>query len=125
MVSVTHPWVDRFNNADAKAAIATCATQVTLIDDFPPHEWHGSGACKRWFEDFQSVSKMEGITHPRIAVEPASHTEMTKDFAYAVVPVKLSFDRKGERVTDKGIMTVTLRNGTSGWRITGGVWSDQ
>lgn len=68
---------------------------------------------------------MEGITHPYIAIEPPSHTEMTKDFAYVVVPVKLSFDRKGERVTDKGIMTVTLRIGTSGWRITTWVWSDQ
>lgn len=125
VMSVIRLWVDGFNNGDAKSASATCSNHATVIDDFPPHEWHGPGACKRWFEDFQSMSKTEGITNPRIAVEPASHTEMTKDFAYVVVPVKLSFDRKGTRVTDNGIMTVTLWSGTSGWRITGWVWSDQ
>ncbi len=30
------------------------------------------------------MSKTEGITKARIAVEPVSHTEMTKDVAYAV-----------------------------------------
>jgi len=71
------------------------------------------------------MSKAEMITNPRIAVEAASHTELTKEFAYVVVPVNLSFDRKGKRVMDKGILTVSLHNGTSGWRITGWVWSDQ
>jgi hypothetical protein len=125
VMSVIHRWVDGFNVADANSAIATCADQAALIDDFPPHEWHGPGACKRWFEDFESMSKAAGITNPRIAVEAASHTEMTRKFAYVVVPVRLSFDREGTRVMDKGILTVTLQNGRSGWRITGWVWSDQ
>jgi hypothetical protein len=41
-----------------------------MFDDFPPHEWHGSGACKRWFEDFESMSKAQGISNSRIALEP-------------------------------------------------------
>jgi ketosteroid isomerase-like protein len=125
VMSVVHRWVDGFNSADANSAIATCTDQTAVIDDFPPHEWHGPGACKRWFGDFELMSKSEGITNPRIAVEAASHTEITKEFAYVVVPVTLSFERKGAPVKDKGILTLTLQNGTSGWRITGWVWSDQ
>jgi ketosteroid isomerase-like protein len=125
VMSVVHRWVDGFNAADAHSAIATCADQAAIIDDFPPHEWHGSGACARWFGDFASMSKAEGITNPHIMIEAASHTEMTKEFAYVIVPARLSFDRKGTRILDQGILTVTLHNGISGWRITGWVWSDQ
>lgn len=125
VMSVVHRWVDGFNRADAISAIATCADQAAVIDDFPPHEWHGSGACKRWFEDFESMSKAKGITNARIAVGAASHAELSKDFAYAVAPVTLSFDRKGTRVMDKGILIVTLHHENSGWRMTGWVWSDQ
>jgi hypothetical protein len=60
------------------------------------------------------MSKAEGISNPHIAFEAASHTEITKYFAYVVGPVKLSFVRKGTRVMDEGILTVTLHNGASG-----------
>jgi ketosteroid isomerase-like protein len=125
VMSVVHLWADGFNSADAKSVIATCADETAVIDDFPPHEWHGPGACKRWFGDFESMSKSTGITNPRIAVATASHSEISKEFAYVVVPVMLSFERNGTPVKDKGILTLTLQNGTSGWRITGWVWSDQ
>jgi hypothetical protein len=46
-ISVIHRWVDGFNNADAKLAVSTCADQTSMIDDFPPHEWHGTGACAK------------------------------------------------------------------------------
>jgi hypothetical protein len=71
-ISVVHRWIDGFNKGDAKAAVSTCAEQVSIIDDFPPHEWHGLEACKQWFEDFESMSKAQRITNSRIALEPAS-----------------------------------------------------
>jgi ketosteroid isomerase-like protein len=122
---VVQTWVDGFNRADAKGTAATCADQAAVIDDFPPHEWHGAGACQRWFTDFVSMSKAAGITAARIELQAVSHTESAEDAAYVVVPAKLSFDRRGARVTEQGILTVTLRNGMRGWAITGWVWSDQ
>lgn len=56
---------------------------------------------------------------PASRSSPASHVEIIKQIAYLAFPRKLSFDRKGSRVTDNGILTVTLRNGAAGWRITG------
>jgi ketosteroid isomerase-like protein len=47
-----------------------------------------------------------------------------RDLAYVVAPTTLSFQRKGKLVKDKGILTVTLRKGASGWRMTAWVWSD-
>jgi ketosteroid isomerase-like protein len=125
VMSVARQWVDSFNRADVDSIIATCADQAAVIDDFPPHEWHGSGACKRWFGDFKSMSMAAGTTAHRIAIEAASHTEITDKFCYVVIPARLYFERKGKSVQDKGVLTMTLQNGTSGWRITGWVWSDQ
>jgi hypothetical protein len=65
------------------------------------------------------------IIDPKPSVVTAAHAEINKEFAYVVVPVVLSFERNGTQVMDKGILTVTLKNETSGWRITGWVWSDQ
>jgi ketosteroid isomerase-like protein len=125
LMSVVHRWVDGFNSADAKAASAMCADETAVIDDFTPHEWQGPGACQRWFADFESMAKSQGITHARIAVATAAHSEIAKEFAYVVVPVVLTFERNGTPVKNQGILTVTLKNETPAWRITGWAWSDQ
>jgi hypothetical protein len=44
-------FVDGFNKSDIEMAQAACADQTFIIDDFPPHEWRGSGAISKWFHD--------------------------------------------------------------------------
>ncbi len=125
VMPVIHRWVDGFNSGDANSAAAACADETSLIDDFPPHEWHGPGACARWFADFQKMAGSDGITHAAITVGKPSHVELSVDFAYVVAPVTLSFQHKGRSVLDDGILTVTLHKGASGWRLTGWAWSDR
>jgi hypothetical protein len=43
-----HQIVDGYNKGDTKTALAACADQTSIIDEFPPHEWHGAGACATW-----------------------------------------------------------------------------
>ena len=28
--------------------------QTSIVDEFPPHEWHGPGACATWAKDFDA-----------------------------------------------------------------------
>ena len=44
VMAPVHQFIDGFNKGDTKAAIAACSDAVSIIDDLPPHEWHGSGA---------------------------------------------------------------------------------
>ena len=125
VAAVMRQWVDGFNAGDSPSAVATCATQASLIDDFAPHQWQGTDACARWFSDFRAMARTEGIAHATIKLAQPSHSETSAKFAYVVPPVTLSFERKGKPVTDKGILTVTLSKGTAGWRITGWAWADQ
>jgi ketosteroid isomerase-like protein len=125
VMSVLRNWVMGFNSGDAKSAIANCADQTSLIDDFPPHEWHGAGACAKWFSDFQTMCRSEGITDAAIALGKPMHIDISAGVAYVVAPTTLTFQRKGVPVKDKGVLTVTLQGGASDWRITGWAWSDQ
>jgi len=77
VMSVIQNWVYCFNSGDTKSAIATCADQASIIDDFPPHEWHGAGACSKWFSDFQTMSRADGITDPAIAVGKPWHVDVS------------------------------------------------
>jgi len=44
-------FVDGFNKGDTQKAAAACADQTSIIDEVPPHEWHGDGACSKWMDD--------------------------------------------------------------------------
>ena len=44
--------------------------------------------------------------------------------ASLLAPIKFAFDQAG-KPRDLGVITMTLRKGAAGWRITGAAWSDQ
>ena len=50
-------FVAGFNKSDIKMAQAARADQTFIIDDFPPHEWRGSGATSNWFHDLTAMGK--------------------------------------------------------------------
>ena len=87
-------FIDALNRNDAKAALATCATQASIIDEFPPHEWQGPNACEDWAT------------------------------AYVVVPATYTYKEHGTPKAERdSIFTVALRRLAAGWRITGWAWS--
>src|SRR5689334_19587472 len=57
VMAVVRQFVDGFNKGDTKTALAACADQTSIIDDFPPHEWHGAGACSKWMNDDDAYAK--------------------------------------------------------------------
>ena len=96
-ISIVHRWIKGFNNADLKMIVSACATETSMIDDFPHHEWHGVGACAKWFGDFQTMAKSAGLSRSAIAIGDSSHVEMSPSFAYVVAPVTLSFEPAHEK----------------------------
>ena len=52
-----HQFIDGFNKNDTRRAIAACADQNSIIDEFPPHEWHGAGACWNWAKAYDADAK--------------------------------------------------------------------
>jgi hypothetical protein len=123
VMAVINQFVDGFNKGDAKSAVAACAPETSIIDEFPPHEWHGKGACMAWVRDYDIDAKRSGITDGVVTLGP-SHLDVTGNYAYAVIPSNYVFKMNGKEVSEIGSMfTFALQKSRSAWRITGWAWS--
>jgi hypothetical protein len=119
-----HQFIDGFNKGDAKMMVAACADQASIIDEFPPHEWHGAGACSKWLSDFDADAKKSDITDGSVTLGNARHVDVTADRAYVVALVDYTFKEKGKVNKETGsIITIALQKGGAGWRITGWAWA--
>ena len=117
-------FIDGFNKGDVKSALAGCADETSIIDEFPPHEWHGSGACSKWANDFDVDAKANGITDGFVTLGKPKHIDVTADHAYIVVPANYAYKMNGKPVKEIGSMlTVALQKGEAGWRMTAWTWT--
>lgn len=124
VLAVVRQFVDAFNRGDVNAMSATCANETAIIDEFPPHEWHGAGACARWAADFGNDAKEHGITDPLVTLGKPAHVDITGDHAYVVGPANYTYKAKGTPVKEVGsTLTLALHREATGWRITGWSWA--
>ncbi|HTK43036.1 MAG TPA: nuclear transport factor 2 family protein [Gemmatimonadales bacterium] len=121
-----HQFVDGFNKGDVKGAVAACADQTSIIDEFPPHEWHGAGACEKWANDYDADAKKHGVTGGIVTLGRPRHVDVTDNYAYVVVPANYKFKQNGKTVEEaSSTLTVALEKGATGWRITAWTWTKQ
>ncbi|HYL35947.1 MAG TPA: nuclear transport factor 2 family protein [Bryobacteraceae bacterium] len=102
VLATVHQFVDGFNQGDTKTLLAACADQTSILDEFPPHEWHGSGACAKWASEFDADAKKNGITDAVVTLRNPSHVDVTADRAYVVIPANYTFKQKGKPVSEVG-----------------------
>lgn len=103
--------------------VATCAEDGAVIDDIPPFEWHGPGACSRWQKDNQAYLQKQGISHETFTLGNPQQLIISGDRAYAVLPTKYDFTQKGKRVRVTATSTLVLNRTAAGWRITAWTWA--
>ena len=119
-----HQFVDGFNKGDTASALAACAEQTSIIDEFPPHEWHGAGACSTWAKDYEVEAKKQGISDPAVTLGKPRHVDVTGDLAYVVMPANYTFKQQGKPMKETGsTFTFVLQKGSAGWRIIAWTWS--
>jgi hypothetical protein len=105
--------------------VATCAHDAAVIDDIPPFEWHGPGACARWQKDNDAYLKKEGITDSTFTMGKAQQLIVSGDRAYAVFPVTFTFTQKGKQARETATSAVSLHKTAEGWQITAWAWATQ
>jgi opacity protein-like surface antigen len=126
VMAPVHQFVDGFNKGDTKSALAACADQAYIIDEFAPYEWHGAGACSTWANDYEADAKKNGMTDGIVTLGTPRHIDITSDRAYVVVPVNYTFKQKGKLMKETGsTWTLVLQKGEAGWRITAWAWAKQ
>jgi ketosteroid isomerase-like protein len=124
-VTTVKNFVEAFNKGDTKAASAMCAPEAYIIDEFAPYEWHGAGACGKWFADYDVWAKKSGVTDGSVTLGTPRHADVVGDRAYVVVPADYMFKVNGKPDKETASsLTVVLRKGASGWRIYAWAWSE-
>jgi len=119
-----HQFIDGFNKGDAKSALAACADEAYIIDEFPPYEWHGANACSNWADAYLADAKKNGITDGVVTVGKPRHVDVTGDQAYVVVPTTYAFQQNGKPVKETAsTMVLTLHKSAAGWQITAWTWA--
>jgi hypothetical protein len=124
VMATVRQFVDGFNRGDAKAELATCDAQASIIDDFGPHEWQGPTACADWAAAYAADAQKEGTTDGIVTLGKPWYVSVTGSRAYVVLPATFSWKDHGKPVTEgNSVFTVALRRSSAGWRITGWAWS--
>lgn len=124
-MATVHKWVDSFNKGDGAAAASSCAEGALIIDDFAPHVWQGPGACAGWYKDYEAFTAKAQITGAKVALGKVRHLDVDSGYAYLVIPTTLTYAKAGKSMTDRAIVTMSLKKGSAGWQITGWAWADQ
>ena len=115
--------LNQWNDADSAKSIASCADDASVIDDFPPFEWRGAGACANWSKAFDGFAQKNEITDPVGTIGKPKRFVVNRDRAYVVVPATFAYMMKGKPVKLTAIATFSLHKTAAGWRITAWSWA--
>jgi hypothetical protein len=97
---------------------------VSIIDEFPPHEWHGPTACAEWWKAYKAYNHDNGITSEGASLGTPWNVDVTGDRAYFVAPSTYTYTQNGKTVKEShSVFTASLKRTESGWRITAWAWS--
>jgi hypothetical protein len=115
--------VNLWNSADSAKSISSCADDAIVIDDFPPFEWRGSGACASWSKAFDGFAQQNGITDPIGTIGKPKQFMIDGDRAYVVLPATFGYTMKGKPAKLTAIAAFTLHKTAAGWKITAWSWA--
>ena len=124
-VAIAQKWPDTFSNGDFNSDAAVCADDAVLVEDFSPHVWQGRGACTRWHDAFVAYAAKTAITNAKIALGDIQHLDISSGYGYLVVGVALTYHWADSPIKEADIVTMTLRNIGTGWRIPSMTWWDR
>jgi ketosteroid isomerase-like protein len=124
VVATVHQFFDNLDNSTLNKALAECDSPVSILDEFPPHQWYGPTACADWWKALNAYDEKEGITDAVAKLGAPWTVDVSGDRAYFVGPATYVYKQHGKSVQElHAVFTVALRRTGAGWRITAWTWS--
>jgi hypothetical protein len=122
--AAVHRYFDNLDKDKLETALAMCDSQVSILDEFPPHEWHGPTACADWWKALNAYDDKNGITAGAATLGTPWTVDVSGDRAYFVSPATYDYKQQGKSVKEShAVFTAALRRTEAGWRITAWTWS--
>ncbi len=123
VVDTVKRYLDDLDPAKIQDAVALCDSEVSILDEFSPHEWHGPTACADWWKAEEAFNEQSGITDEDAPLGTAQTVDVNGDRAYFVAPMTYTYKKHGKPMKESGTFTVSLHHTPAGWRITGWAYS--
>ena len=124
-MSAIHAFIDSFDRGDIAAAQAANEPDVSIIDEFAPHAWHGPGAFQAWLGDLGQEAKAKVQTDQKVTIGSVVRQQVDGDTAYVVVRVVYTYREHGKPIVEPAQMAVALRNESGAWKIASWAWAGE
>lgn len=113
-----HRFIEGMNKGDMKTVAAAFADEVSIVDDLAPYHWQGKGATDQWVATMGDAMQKGGTTDFVMKLGKPSYFQISGELAYAVIPSSFTYKIKGKKISGSNTMTLVMRKGTDGWRMT-------
>lgn len=128
VVDAVHRYLDNLDPEHPEKlqiAFTMCDSEISILDEFPPHEWHGPTACTVWWKGLLAYDDRNGITDGDATLATPQTVDVNGDHAYFVAPMTYKYKQHGKPIKETAAFAVALRRTQAGWRITGWSFSKQ
>jgi ketosteroid isomerase-like protein len=115
-------FIAAFNTGDMAAAQATNTDDVSIIDEIPPHAWHGPGAFQAWLGDLAADSKANDQSHQKVTFLRTTRSRIDGDTAYVIIAVTYTYKEHGHAMVEPAQIDMSLKNGDGGWKVNSWAW---
>ena len=125
VVDAVNRYLANLDTDKIQTAVAMCDPEVSILDEFPPHAWHGPTACADWWKGLLAYNEKSGITDGDATLGKTWTVDVTGDRAYFVAPMTYTYKQNGKSVKESASFAVVLKRTQAGWRITSWAYSKQ
>lgn len=115
--------LEKFNTGDAEAFYAAHRDDAVIVDEVAPYLWSGSGAARRWVEDYTRHAQANGVSAGRVDTYAPLQATSDGQSAYIVLPTHYSFLQNGRKMVGKGNMTFVMMRSGDDWKIASWTYS--
>ena len=125
VVDAVKRYLDNLDPNKIQTALDMCDSEVSILDEFSPHEWHGRTACADWWKAEQAYNEQSGITDEDAPLGTPQTVDVNGDRAYFVAPMTYTYTKHGKPVKENATFSVSLHRTSAGWKITGWAYSKE
>jgi hypothetical protein len=105
------------------AFAAYAAGNISIVDEFAPHQWIGPHAAQDWAAAYDKHAQATGVTDGKVTYGAPTRVEIEGNLAYVVMPTVYLYKEHGKPLVEEGQITVILHVEAGGWKMRGWTWA--
>lgn len=123
LMAAPRAFMDALGAGKIDAAAAAMTSDASIIDEFTPFTWSGSGAFHRWLDAYGAWTKAAHTTNNNVKLGDPIYVQAEGDTAYVVAAASETYRQDGKRIAETARMTFALRREGGSWKIASWAWA--